>query len=345
METSLTQSVMIRAVSAGFTAFILSIVLGHIFISLQRRYRIGQTIREDGPQTHLVKAGTPTIGGVFFILSITIAMMLFVEEPSIRYTSALAMIGFGLIGLWDDLLKLKQSDSKGLSAGYKIALQVIMSYALLYTIDHYFVLSGRIYIPWLAHEYMDLGSWYYPAAVVYIVGMANACNLSDGLDGLATGLGVIAIAAILVLSALSALGALHMMSGAFILDGRSDLLVFLMAMIGGLLGFFWYNARPAQVFMGDTGSMAIGGVLSYIAIITGNELLMLIIGAVFVMEAVSVIIQVSSYKLRHKRVFKMAPIHHHFEKIGWDESKVVQRFWIMGIVCAMLGIVLAMRLN
>ncbi len=343
MNTIISQSVLLRAVVAGLTAFAISAVLGKICIELQLKQNIGQAIRIDGPESHQIKAGTPTAGGVSFIAAISIAVLIWLKEPAIRNTSLLALIGFGLIGLWDDALKILRSTNDGLSAGYKIALQVVMSYILLFVIDRYFSLPLSLSIPWKEAGAVKLGNWYYIFAIVYIVFITNSCNLSDGLDGMASGLGIISLTAVVIIGFLTAYGVGHQIVVLYIMDEQNDLLVFSMAMIGGLLGFLWYNARPAQIFMGDTGSMGIGGVLAYIGIITHNEIVMLIIGGVFVIEALSVIIQVSSYKLTHRRVFKMAPIHHHFEKIGWGEEKIVQRFWIISILFALLGILAAMR--
>lgn len=327
-------SILIRSIGAFISACLLSIVLGHLFITLQQRRHIGQTIREDGPQSHLGKAGTPTLGGIFFILSISITSLLFLRDQGVLISSLSALIGFALIGLWDDLLKLMKRDSAGLRGWYKIAVQVLMSYALLYILDHFSFLSLQLHIPWKGESHLELGSWYYPLAIFYITAMVNACNLADGLDGLAAGLGVIAIGAFVLLLMWGS------SSNPLLLTDiqESDLVVFSLSMIGGLAGFLWYNARPAQVFMGDTGSMGIGGVLAYMAIMTENEIIMLLIGAVFVMEAVSVIIQVTSYKRTGRRVFRMAPIHHHFEQIGWAEEKIVHRFWIIAVLCAALGL-------
>ncbi len=338
------EHIIFRAVVSGLTAFVISLVTGKVFIQLQKRHAIGQSIREDGPESHQVKSGTPTVGGIFFIIAILIATLLFVKSISILAISLTAMLGFGGIGLWDDLLKLKRSNSDGLKAKYKISLQVIISYLLLFELDFFKLLETSIFIPWSETLYFQLGSWYYIFAILYIVFMVNACNLSDGLDGLATGLGIISFAAMILFGFIAITGALHPSVGAFMFDDRVELIVFLSGMIGGLLGFLWYNARPAQVFMGDTGSMAIGGGFAMIAIITQNEILMLIIGAVFFMEALSVIIQVSSYKMRKKRVFLMTPIHHHFEKMGWKEIKVVHRFWIFSLICVLIGLLVALRI-
>ncbi len=336
--------ILFRAVVAGLTAFVISLVTGKIFIGIQRKHAIGQTIREDGPETHLKKGGTPTVGGIFFILAILVSTLLWVRSFRIVVISLTALAGFGVIGLWDDLLKLYRANSEGLKAKYKIALQVILAYLLLFELDIFSLLKTAVYIPWSDTLYIPFGSWYYLFAILYIVLMVNACNLADGLDGLATGLGIISFAAMIVFGFISVTGSLHTSVGEFMGDDRIELIVFLSSMIGGLLGFLWYNAGPAQVFMGDTGSMAIGGVFSMIAIITQNEILMLFIGAVFIMEALSVIIQVSSYKIRQKRVFLMAPIHHHFEKMGWKEVKVVHRFWIFSMICVLIGLLIALRM-
>lgn len=339
---SILHQIIIRAVVAGFTAFALSVTGAKFFIDFQRRRSIGQPIREDGPKQHHIKAGTPTAGGVSFIAAIAIASVLWVRSIPVLVTALAALVGFGAIGFWDDVLKISRSNSNGLRAAHKIALHCIASYALLFLIDTYFDHSTGLYIPWARYGFIDLGSWYYIIAVIYIVGLVNSFNLTDGLDGLATGLGIISLAAMAGIGYLCLTTAMHEAVCTFMLDSRVEVLVFVGAVIGGLLGFLWYNARPAQVIMGDTGSMGIGGVLAYVGIMTNNEVLILLIGGVFVLEALSVIIQVGSFKLRGKRVFKMAPIHHHFEQLGWKEEKIVSRFWIVGVLFAGIGMLVVL---
>lgn len=334
----------LRAVASGFTAFLISVLIGRIVIAYQHRREIGETIRPEGPQQHQSKAGTPTVGGVGFIFAAVISSILWVRSFPVRITFITAIIGFGAIGLTDDLLKLRKKTNDGLKARHKVGLQIIVTYGLLFIIDTYFRLGTRVFIPWKSYSFIDLGSWYHLAAVIFAVGLVNSTNIADGLDGLAAGLGTIAFMAVIGIGVLFFNVASQTMMFAFLSDERAELLVAASAMTGALLGFLWYNSKPAQLFMGDTGSMAIGGALAVIGLATRNEILLLIISGVFVLESLSVILQVGSFKIRGKRIFKMAPVHHHFEQIGWREEKVVMRFWIVSAVCSAAALLAALAM-
>jgi phospho-N-acetylmuramoyl-pentapeptide-transferase len=336
--------IVLRAVAAGFTAFLISVFLGKLTIRYQKKRAIGEEIRPEGPIEHHVKAGTPTVGGICFIAAAVTASAIWIRSTPVLLIFTASIVGFGVIGLADDLLKLMKKDNDGLKAHYKIALQIIITYALLYMISSYFKLGTRVFIPWKSYSFIDLGSWYHLAAVFFAVGLVNSTNIADGLDGLAAGLGTIAFLAVISIGVLFFNVANETMMFAFLSDERAELLVAASSMTGALLGFLWYNASPAQLFMGDTGSMAIGGALAVIGLATRNEILMLIISGVFVLESISVILQVGSFKIRGKRIFKMAPVHHHFEQIGWREEKVVMRLWIVSAICAGVAMVAALAM-
>lgn len=341
MEQSLflTTQVAGRSASAALTSFILSLILGRLCIAYQRRREIGQSVRKEGPESHYRKQGTPTAGGLFFVASAVISSVLWVREPHILLSFLVAWVGFSLIGLYDDLLKIRQRSSDGLGGYSKIALQILVSYALLYLIRTGFAFELSVPVP-LTRVTLELGSWYYPLAILYIVFFVNAANLSDGLDGLAGGLAQVLLLTFVAIGFFALTGITGSAAGSFIFDSRRELIVVISSVLGSISGFLWYNAGKAQVFMGDTGSMAIGGMLAYTGILTHNELLTLLIGIVFVCEALSVIIQVTSFKLTGRRVFLMAPIHHHFEKAGWSESTVVNRFWIIAVLASVTTLLL-----
>lgn len=299
---------------------VISLVLGPITIPLLRRLKFGQNIREDGPKTHLKKAGTPTMGGVIFILSTTIAMFIVSRSLTDKGMIALySLIAFGFIGFLDDILKILKKQSEGLKAWQKMVLLLIVSGAFAYY--SYVNLPHYIAIPFTNME-LPLSVLYIPFVIFVYASMTNAVNLTDGLDGLASTVSVLVLTFFAVLT--------------FTLKDYS-LTVFSVALIAGLLGFLKYNAYPAKVFMGDTGSLAIGGAITTIAIISGNPLIIVLVGGIYVCEALSVIIQVTSFKLTGKRVFKMAPIHHHFEQCGWNEVKIVTVFSIITVLLCIIG--------
>lgn len=299
---------------------IITLILGPITIPLLRRLKFGQNIRAEGPKSHLKKAGTPTMGGVMFILSTTIVMLIMSDSFSEKGMVALySLIAFGFIGFLDDLLKILKKQSEGLKAWQKMLLLLIVSGAFGYY--SYVNLPHDIIIPFTSFK-LPLGVLYVPFVIFVYAAMTNAVNLTDGLDGLASTVSVLVLTFFGVLT--------------FIIKDYS-LTIFSVALIAGLIGFLKFNAYPAKVFMGDTGSLAIGGAITTIAIISGYPLLIVIVGGIYVVEALSVIIQVTSFKLTGKRVFKMAPIHHHFEQCGWNEVKVVTVFSIITVVLCIIG--------
>jgi phospho-N-acetylmuramoyl-pentapeptide-transferase len=330
-----------RSSGAALTALIVSFVLGPSMIAWLRKLKVGQHVRDDGPQTHLTKQGTPTMGGLLIIAALASSVLLW-SDLSNRYVWVVlfATFAFGGIGLWDDYLKVVKKRSTGLRAIEKFGLQIAAS--LLIGVFLY-SFSGdpnaaHLTVPFMKKMIIDLGWFYIPFTVVVMVGSSNAVNLTDGLDGLATGLVGIAAIANSVIVYIGGNKIIAEYLKIQYIPGTGELTVFCGALLGASLGFLWYNAHPAEVFMGDTGSLALGGALGALALVTKHELILIIVGGIFVMETISVMLQVASYKLTGKRIFKMAPIHHHFEQIGWPESKVIVRFWIVGIILALVSL-------
>ncbi|HKT11077.1 MAG TPA: phospho-N-acetylmuramoyl-pentapeptide-transferase [Terriglobia bacterium] len=346
-----------RTAYASLTALFLSMFLGPYVIRKLKQFQIGQYIREDGPKAHQSKAGTPTMGGVLINLCIIIPTLLWADLSNpfiwlvLGVTAAFAGIGF-----WDDYQKVRKRNNLGLTARTKFMLQILVSFVFgmilvamtawgFYSTAIVFPFFKRIHpsftIPALLHN-----SWSYPLAflpflafaVLILVGSSNAVNLTDGLDGLAIGCIVVAASALTVLTYVSG----HAVWSAYLdiehLPQTAELTIFCGAMVGSSLGFLWYNAYPAEIFMGDVGSLSLGGAVAAVAVIIKQELLLPFIGGIFVIEALSVILQVGSYKLRKKRIFRMAPLHHHFELQGWKESKIIARFWIAALICALFAL-------
>ncbi|MCT4642510.1 MAG: phospho-N-acetylmuramoyl-pentapeptide-transferase [Bacteriovoracaceae bacterium] len=326
-----------------FIAFILatafSIILGKKFIKFMQKKQFGQFIRDDGPSSHLKKQGTPTMGGIFIIGSIILTMLItgnFNSYPIL--ISLFVMLSYFFLGFRDDYLKVIYKNSKGVSAKGKLVWQILTAAVAGFLLIKLNVIDTTLRIPFLKEPLIDLGSFYILFIVLVIVGSSNAVNLTDGLDGLVSGP---------VITSSATLGILAYITGHYVIanylyiphiQGASELAVLAMATVGATVGFLWYNTYPAQIFMGDVGSLSLGGLLGTIAVVTKNEILFVVIGGVFVMEAISVILQVGSYKLRKKRIFKMAPIHHHFELKGWAEPKVIVRFWVISIILAILSL-------
>ena len=327
-----------RAGAATATALIIGLLIGPKFIGwLRIRQGKGQPIREDGPQTHLSKRGTPTMGGLMILTSLTVAMLLWMDFSN-RYLWACLFItvGFGLIGFLDDYDKVKKSSHKGVSGRVRLLAEFVIA-----GIGCWIIAWGagtELYIPFYNGPVIDLGPFYIVFAAVVVVAFGNAVNLTDGLDGLATMPVIIASLAFLVICYLVGNAVFSDYLGIPHVLGAGDLTVLCSAIVGAGLAFLWFNAPPAAVFMGDTGSLALGGALGAIAVATQHEIVLGIIGGLFVVEAMSVIIQVLVYKRTGKRVFKMAPIHHHFEQMGWSEPTVVIRFWIISFVLALAGL-------
>ena len=345
-----------RTAFASLTALFTGLIVGPIVIRRLRDFQIGQYIREEGPQAHQKKAGTPTMGGLLIAIAILVPTLLWADlsNPFV-WIAVFATVAFGAIGFTDDYLKVVHHRNLGLTAraklGYQIAASVVIAVALI-ALQHGGQYSTRLIVPfmkqfrpdlvvekWVHSQLWFLGFLPFVAFVVLvIVGSSNAVNLTDGLDGLAIGCTVIAAGALAVLTYLSG----HATFATYLELQRmpqiGELTIFCGAMVGSAIGFLWYNAHPAEVFMGDVGSLALGGAIGTVAVMIKQELLLPFIGGIFVIEALSVILQVGSYKLRKKRIFKMAPIHHHFELLGWSESKVIVRFWIASLVFALFAL-------
>jgi phospho-N-acetylmuramoyl-pentapeptide-transferase len=335
---NLVRYITFRAGAATATALLIGLIIGPRFIGwLRIRQGKGQPIRIDGPQSHLSKRGTPTMGGLMILTSLTVSMLLWMNFDN-RYLWACLFItvGFGLIGFLDDYDKVTKSSHKGVSGRVRLLAEFVVA-----AIGCFFILQGSgtdLYIPFFQGPIIDLGWFYIIFAAFVVVGAGNAVNLTDGLDGLATMPVIIASLAFLVISYLVGNVVFAPYLGIPFVLGAAELTVLCSAIVGGGLAFLWFNAPPAAVFMGDTGSLALGGALGAIAVSTQHELVLVIIGGVFVLEALSVIIQVFFYKRTGRRVFKMAPIHHHFEQMGWSEPTVVIRFWIISFVLALAGL-------
>jgi phospho-N-acetylmuramoyl-pentapeptide-transferase len=332
-----------RSGGAVLTALIISFIIGPRLIRwLRLKQQGGQPIRADGPESHLLtKKGTPTMGGLMMLFAVTVSTLLWADlENGYVWIVLLVTLGFGTIGFADDYLKVSKKNVKGLSGKKKLLAQLVIALLAALAIQHLAApdVAEHLAVPYLKNVLIDLGLLYLPFAVLVMIGASNAVNLTDGLDGLAIvpimiAAGCFALISYLVGNAVFA-SYLHLTS----VPGAGELTVFCAAMIGAGLGFLWYNAPPAMVFMGDTGSLAFGGSLGAISVITKNELVLAIIGGLFVLEAVSVMMQVVSFKLTGKRIFRMAPIHHHFEKLGWKEPTIVIRFWIIAVILALIGL-------
>ncbi len=330
-----------RTAGATVTAIIISLLLGPFFIGLLRKYQVAETIRAEGPKSHQAKAGTPTMGGLIVLAGIVIPTLLWADLTNYYIEMVLLVtLWLGVLGFMDDYLKVIKKQRKGLVARKKMIGQLLLGalFALgLYYLAPHEQYDGTTGIPFFKNYVLNLGVLYVPFIILVITGSSNAVNLTDGLDGLAIGLCGICFAAFLGIVYMT--GRLDYSSYLQIeyFPGAGELSIFCGAAMGAALGFLWFNTYPAQVFMGDTGSLALGGALGAIAIMIKKELLLVIVGFVFVITALSVILQVLSYRYRGgKRIFKMAPLHHHFELIGWAEPKVVVRYWIIGALCALL---------
>jgi phospho-N-acetylmuramoyl-pentapeptide-transferase len=331
-----------RTGGAIMTALILSFIIGpRIILWLKSKQKDGQPIRKEGPETHFKKAGTPTMGGLMILLSVTLSTLLWADlsNPFVWYALAV-MVGFGAIGFADDYAKLTKKSTDGVSAKIRLIVQIIIVAVITIGINQILPadINQHVAIPFFKDMFIDLGWFFGLWALLVVIGSANAVNLTDGLDGLAIVPIAIACACFGLISYLVGHAVFSEYLHISYVAGTGELAVICGAVVGAAMGFLWFNAPPAQVFMGDTGSLAMGGLLGMIALITKHELVLAIVGGLFVMEALSVIIQVTSFKLTGKRVFRMAPIHHHFEKKGWSEPTVVIRFWIIAMVLAIIGL-------
>jgi phospho-N-acetylmuramoyl-pentapeptide-transferase len=304
-------------------SFVLAVLFGPLFIPLLRKLKFGQQVRVDGPESHLKKTGTPTMGGIIILVALTLSFLKFADNGPEYWALLTACLGFGLVGFLDDYIKIVFKRSLGLTAKQKLFGQLLFSAIFcyfLYRMDH----STIVGVPGTNWS-IDLGWSYYLLVVIMFLGSTNAVNFTDGVDGLLSGTSALAFGAFAVI-ALEAT--------------QPQAAVFSAAVVGAVLGFLVYNAHPAKIFMGDTGSLGLGGGIAAVAILTKTELLLVVIGGVFVLEMLSVIIQVTSFKTRGKRVFKMSPIHHHFELSGWSEWRVVTTFWFVGLLLAGAGLLL-----
>ena len=311
---------------AGMAAMLICIFLGPKFIEYLRLREFGQQIREEGPEEHHEKAGTPTMGGLIIFTAISIPYLVLSD----RSTASLAVFGvaFGcaLIGFIDDFLKITRRRSLGLSARYKLVFQAALALGLWYVARHSVGLDSSLELR-ISDASLDIPDWLYPLVIFLVIaGSANAVNLTDGLDGLAAGCCAIVLLAYIAIT--------------FITSGEHDLSLLSATLVGACIGFLWFNAFPASIFMGDTGSLGLGGAIGSLAVMTQTEILLIITGGIFVIEALSVALQVATFKLLRRRVLLMAPVHHHFELLAWSETKIMLRFWIVAAVCAGIGFTL-----
>lgn len=331
-----------RAGAAFATALIFGFMFGQPLIDLLRRKQgKGQPIRDDGPETHFAKAGTPTMGGLLILSALLVSTLTWarLDNPYI-WIVLLVTLAFGLIGFADDYAKVTKQNTKGVSSRIRMALGLVIAALATYAAAQFHpdTLTGQLALPFFKNALINLGLFFVPFGMIVIVGAANAVNLTDGLDGLAIMPVMIAGATLGVISYVVGNFNFADYLGVHFVPGTGEILVFTAALFGAGLGFLWYNAPPAAVFMGDTGSLALGGALGAIAVCIKHEIVLAIVGGLFVVEALSVIIQVLYYKRTKKRIFLMAPIHHHFEKRGWSEPQIVIRFWIISLILAMIGL-------
>jgi len=305
--------------------FLITVLISPIFIPFLRRLKFGQSIREEGPQSHKKKSGTPTMGGIMILLSITVTTLIMTNkfaEPTIKtYLLLFVTLGFGLLGFLDDFIKVVMKRNLGLTSKQKLFGQLVISVVFFLVFRHY-QFSTSVSVPFTEISF-DLGPFYILLLIFWLVGFSNAVNLTDGLDGLVSGTSAIAFGALAILAWNHNL---------------FEISIFSVAVVGAVLGFLVFNTHPAKVFMGDTGSLALGGAIATVAILAKLELLLIIIGGVFVIETLSVILQVISFKTTGKRIFRMSPLHHHYELVGWSEWRVVVTFWSVGLLFAALGI-------
>lgn len=333
------QYITFRCAGAALTGVVLSLLLGPSFIRAARRLSIGQTIREEGPERHQSKAGTPTMGGLLILTAVIVPTLLWSDLSNVYVWLAIGTtIGLGAVGFADDLLKVRRRHNKGLSMRAKFALQLLVGAALGAGLVSFTPLDANLSFPFFKTLVLELGVFYIPFVAILIAGSSNAVNLTDGLDGLAIGATLVAAAtyAVFVYIAGNSIAAGYLQVS--YVPGAGEVAIICSALVGASLGFLWFNAHPAQVFMGDVGSLAIGGTIGAVAVLSKQELLLVLVGGLFVLEALSVIVQVASFKMTGRRVLRMAPIHHHFELRGWSENQVIVRFWILAVLFAFLGL-------
>lgn len=336
------QYVTMRTILSVLTALIISFVIGPKVIAWLTRLKVGQSVRQDGPQTHLVKTGTPTMGGVMILFSVAISVLLWGDLTNhYLLIVTLTMLGFGVIGFIDDYMKVVYKDPNGMRSRTKFLWQSIIGFMAAFSLYHLATVPAetQLLIPYMKDTFIELGAWVIVLSYLVIVGTSNAVNLTDGLDGLAIMPTVMISVALGVFAYLTGHAVFADYLNIPYIPGVQELTIFTAALAGAGLGFLWFNAHPAQVFMGDVGSLAIGAALGVVAVAVREELVLFIMGGIFVAETLSVILQVGSYKLRNgKRIFLMAPLHHHYEQKGWHESQVIIRFWIITIVLVLVGL-------
>ncbi len=327
---------------AVFTSLILVLIIGGPFIKMVSEKKIVNPIRNDGPDDHIIKKiGTPTMGGLVILIGIIFSVLMWSDITNIYIIFCLfILVSFGLLGALDDYKKIKNNNSSGISFKFKLSSQIILSIIGISFLTYYLEYQEltNLYFPFFKDLFINLGWFFIPFSIFVIVGASNAVNLTDGLDGLATVPVILVAACFAFISYVAGNIIFSEYLKITYIEGTGEIAIFCGAIIGSCLGFLWFNAPPAKIFMGDTGSLSLGGSLGAIGIITKHEIVLAITGGLFVLEALSVIVQVISFKLTGKRVFKMAPIHHHFEKKGWPESTVVIRFWIISIILALIGL-------
>lgn len=335
------QYITFRGLMAAVTALIVALWAGPAVIAWLTHLKVGQAVRSDGPQTHLVKSGTPTMGGALILVAISISVLLWGDwRNHYLWLLLLVTLGFGMIGFIDDYKKVVYRNPKGLSAKWKYFWQSVIALVAAWLIFHWASLPAHtgLLIPFMKDMVIQLGPWFILMTYFVIVGSSNAVNLTDGLDGLAIMPAVLVSAALSVFAYLSGHAVFSDYLNIPYIPGVGEVAVFGAALAGAGLGFLWFNSHPAQVFMGDVGALAIGAALGLMAVLVRQELVLVIMGGIFVLETLSVMIQVASFKLTGKRVFRMAPLHHHFELKGWPETKVVVRFWIITIILVLIGL-------
>lgn len=328
-----------RSFLALFTSLVIFLIFGGPWIRCLRQKKMGQSVRNDGPESHLTKSGTPTMGGLLILLAWALSVVLWADVRSPLVLGAFAVcILLGVTGFWDDYQKIVQRNSKGLRGKYKLLLQAVAAATAFYMIYNQGAVEMSLQVPFFKEVNPDLG--YALAILVFLViaGASNAVNLTDGLDGLVSGPLIIAFTTMGLLAYLGGHAEIADYLQIRFVPGAGELAILCAAAVGGLMGFLWFNAYPAQIFMGDVGALSLGGLLGYVALVTKQEILLIAIGGIFVVEAISVIAQVGSFKLTGKRIFRMAPIHHHFELKGWAEPKIIVRFWIIAFILALLSL-------
>ena len=327
---------------AFFTSLFIALLIGGPFIKLFSNKKIFNPIREDGPSDHIVKKiGTPTMGGIIILIGIIFSVILWADLSNIYILFCLYIVtSFGLLGAFDDYKKIRDTSSKGISSRLKILIQLFLAVLGLIVLTYFIEYDefNNLYFPFFKNLFVNLSWFFVPFSVFVIVGSSNAVNLTDGLDGLATVPVILVAGCFAFISYVTGNIVFSNYLQILYIEGAGEISIFCGSIIGACLGFLWFNAPPAKIFMGDTGSLSLGGSLGAVGIITKHEIVLAITGGLFVLEALSVMVQVISFKLTGKRIFKMAPIHHHFEKKGWPESTVVIRFWIISIILAMIGL-------